>query len=255
MSPLIVVVDNDEAIRTILNRIAQGEGWTVSNHSYAEINFAVIQHLKPDLIILDFVEHIGEGWELLQLLKMEESTASVPTIITTTLLALPQEMQGYLAARDIHVVTKPFNIEHFITLARQALDGYGAQSLSQIKHLPILLAEDNAVLSSDFMMILELEGYLATSVPNGQLALDAVRQGQYSMIFLDIQMPVMTGLEFIAAYALEPGPHTPVVIFSAESNLHMETFPAFVMGRLPKPFDIDKLLRFVRQYAVPVLNP
>ncbi|MEO8610124.1 MAG: response regulator [Chloroflexota bacterium] len=256
MSPLIVVVDNSQAIRTMLALIAQSEGWTVSGHNYAEINFAVIQQLKPDLIILDFVEQqIGEGWELLQLLKMEESTAVIPIIISTTMPVLPLEMQGYLTSRDIQVIAKPFAVETFITLTRQALDRDSALPLSQIKCLPILLAEDNTELSSDFMMILQLEGYLATSVPNGQLALDAVRQGQYSVVFLDIQMPVMTGLEFIAAYTLEPGPHTPIVIFSGETNLRMETFPAFVMGRLAKPFEIDELLGFVSRYAVPVLNP
>jgi CheY-like chemotaxis protein len=252
MSPLIAVIDNNEAIRAMVAFTARPEGWTVSGHSYAEVSLSTIQRLKPDLIIVDFIEQrIGEGWELLQLLKMEASTATIPIIISTTMSVLPSEIQGYLAARDIRVVWKPFAVAHFIAIVRQALNEQSTL-LSPTKRLPILLVEDNAALSDGFIMVLQLEGYLVTAVPNGQLALDAVRQGQYSLIFLDMNMPVMTGQEFIAAYALEPEPHMPVIIFSAQSDFIMENLPPFVIGRLPKPYGFDELLTFVSQYAVPV---
>jgi CheY-like chemotaxis protein len=253
MSPLIVVVDNSQAIRSVLALIAQSEGWTVSGYSYAEVNLAAIQQLKPVLIILDFVRHrIDEGWELLQRLKMEESTAAVPIVISTTMLVMPPEIQGYLASHDISVVKKPFAVADFVAIVRQALYGNSALLLSMTKRLPILLVEDNIELSSSFITILQLEGYLATTVPNGQLALDAVRQGQYSLIFLDMNMPVMTGQEFIAAYALEPEPHTPIIIFSAQADFIVGDFPPFVIGRLAKPFGFNELITFVSQYAIPI---
>jgi CheY-like chemotaxis protein len=253
MSPLIAVIDNSEAIRTMLALIARFEGWTISGHSYGEVSLAIIQQLKPDLIIVDFVEQrIGEGWELLQLLKMEISTAAIPIIVSTTMPMLPPDMQAYLAARGICVVRKPFDVEDFISIVRQVLKGESALLLSRTKRLPILLAEDNEELSSTFVAILQLEGYLANAVPNGQLALDAVRQGRYSLIFMDINMPVMTGLEFIAAYDRQPGPHIPVVIFSAQADLIADSLPHFVVGRLAKPFAFTELLAFVSQYAMPV---
>ncbi len=252
MSPLIAVIDNSEAIRGMFALIARHEGWTISGYSYAEVSLATLQQLKPDLIIVDFVEHrIGEGWELLQLLKMEESTAAIPIVISTTMPIMPPEIQGYLAARDISVVMKPFPVANFIAIVKQVLNEQSALLLSETRRLPILLAEDNDELSSTFITILQLEGYLATAVPNGQLALDAVRQGRYSLIFLDMNMPVMTGQEFIAAYALEPGPHVPVIIFSAQADFILDTFPAFVIGRLQKPFSFTELLAIVSQYAMP----
>jgi DNA-binding response OmpR family regulator len=107
-------------------------------------------------------------------------------------------------------------------------------------------------LSSTVVTILQLEGYLATTVPDGQLALDALRQGRYSLIFLDINMPVMTGLEFMSAYASQPGPHIPVVIFSAHANFFPGSLPPFVIGSLSKPFGFSELLGFASQYAMPV---
>jgi CheY-like chemotaxis protein len=256
MLPLIAVIENSEAMRAMFALIAQGEGWTISGYNYAEMNLATVQQLKPDLIILDLIDQrIGEGWELLQLLKMEESTAAIPIIISTTMSVLPLEIQGYLASRDINVIAKPFAVADFIAIVRQELNGQSALLLSTTKRLPILLVEDNAELSDGFIEVLQLEGYLVAAVPNGQLALDAVRQGRYSLIFLDMNMPVMTGQEFIAAYALEPEPHMPVIIFSAQADFIGGKFPPFVIGRLPKPFGFNELFTFVSQYAVPILNP
>jgi CheY-like chemotaxis protein len=140
MSPLIAVIDNSEAIRTMLALIARFEGWTISGYSYREVSLATIQELKPDLIIVDFVEQrIGEGWELLQLLKMEKSTAAVPIIISTTMPTLPPDMQSYLAARGISVVRKPFDVEDFVSIVRQVLAGESPLLLSRTKRLPILV--------------------------------------------------------------------------------------------------------------------
>lgn len=257
MSPLIAVIDNSEAIRKMFTLIERFEGWTISGYSYREVSLAIIQELKPDLIILDFVQHrIGDGWELLQLLKMEVSTASIPVIISTTMPLLPADMQAYLVSRDICVVRKPFDVEDFISIARQVMAGESALLLSKNRRLPILLAEDNTDLRDNFILVLQLEGYLVTAVANGQLALDAVGQGRYSVIFLDLNMPVMTGLEFMTAYALQPGPHIPVVIFSAQANFFPGSLPPFVIGALDKPYGFNELITLVSQYALPceVLN-
>lgn len=252
MSALIAVIDNDEAVRDIIAPLAHHEGWVVSGYTYAEATLGAIQQLKPELIVLDFgQQEAGEDWQFLQLLKMEESTASIPVIVSAARLLLPLEIEGYLASRDINVLSKPFDGEAFISIARQVLLGQSALLLSTTKRLPILLAEDSDALSNEFMTILQMEGYLAVRVPNGKMALDSVRYGQHSLIFLDIMMPVMTGLEFLAAYALQPGPHTPVVIFSGEADLDDENFPPFVIGRLSKPFRIDELLTIVTKFAQP----
>jgi CheY-like chemotaxis protein len=63
-------------------------------------------------------------------------------------------------------------------------------------------------------------------------------------------MPVMNGFEFIDAYAMQSGPHTPVVIFSAHDPYgEGRLMPPFVIGRLPKDFAISELLAFVTQYV------
>ena len=88
--------------------------------------------------------------------------------------------------------------------------------------------------------------------PSGSLGLDALCRQAYRLIILDIQMPIMTGLEFLAEYNKWPVNHVPVLITSGEERLENVHLPAFVIGRLPKPFDLDQLLKLVKKYALPV---
>ena len=65
----------------------------------------------------------------------------------------------------------------------------------QIEKYHILLAEDFKVNREVIQPILEKQGFLVTIVKNGKEALTAVQKNDYDLILMDIQMPVMNGLE------------------------------------------------------------
>ena len=59
----------------------------------------------------------------------------------------------------------------------------------------ILLAEDNAVNRKVAQKIIEKLGYSTTAVENGQEAIDELSKNEYDLVFMDIQMPEMDGLQ------------------------------------------------------------
>jgi CheY-like chemotaxis protein len=61
--------------------------------------------------------------------------------------------------------------------------------------LRILLAEDNKVNQRVATLILQRLGYEIAVAINGQEVLDALQQQAYDLIFMDVQMPEMDGLE------------------------------------------------------------
>ncbi|MBL4869512.1 MAG: response regulator [Robiginitomaculum sp.] len=72
------------------------------------------------------------------------------------------------------------------------------QEPEDIKHragLHILLAEDNAINALLTRTLLEAEGATVETVEDGLLAVEAVRKNEYDLIFMDMRMPVMDGLE------------------------------------------------------------
>ncbi len=81
----------------------------------ASEKLAQITALKPDLIVLDYmVGGEGLGWQLLQLLKMDRSTTTIPVIICTAAVRQVEELQGHLLDMGVAVVLKPFNIDRLL---------------------------------------------------------------------------------------------------------------------------------------------
>lgn len=250
MSICIMVIDNTESLRELLHFALSDEGWQVSSHDYIQADLAAVQLLNPNLIILDFDKSQGGvGWAFLQLLKMEDTTAAIPVLVCTAMMNLSPEIEGYLAARSINVVHKPLNIQRLIAVIRHALSQ--ANQLEELPSddmlLPILVVEDNQSLRESVASILRLEGYQVVTASNGLLALDAVTHAQYCLILLDIDMPVMNGLEFLMAYDQHPEPHSPVIIVSAQADEVSKLVPSFVIGTILKPFQISHLLMRVKQ--------
>jgi CheY-like chemotaxis protein len=75
--------------------------------------------LRPDLIILDFAHQGGTTeWQLLQMLKMYESTASIPIVLCVTALRIFQE--DYFRKKNIVLLYKPFEKNDLLEAVHQA---------------------------------------------------------------------------------------------------------------------------------------
>ena len=251
----IAIVDNSEAIRDVFGPVMVGYGWQLLSFTYGEFNVSSLQSFDPNLIILDFDDKDNsEGWALLQQLKMTDNIASVPILVYTRLTHMIPSMQRYLASQHITLVQKPFEPQSFIATILAILQAAESPGVSGVVPVtaPILIIDDNEILRESIEMVLQFENYPVITAANGSLGLDALCQQAYRLIILDIQMPIMTGLEFLAEYNKWPVNHVPVLITSGEEHLENVHLPAFVIGRLPKPFDLDQLLKLVKQYALPV---
>jgi CheY-like chemotaxis protein len=245
MTPRIVVIDNDQGSRDMFDMFLTDEGWDVSTFVYALLDTATVQAVDPALIILDLnVVQAGAGWNFLQMLKMDPTTAAIPVLICTTGTTLALDIEGYLASHNIGIVHKPFDIDLIILTIRHLL-----MVVSPLK-LPILVVEDSEELRESITMILRMEGYSVVTAANGKMALNVVQHAQFALILLDMMMPVMTGQEFLIAYEALPGIHNPVLIWTGTPQHLLAALPDFVMGRLSKPFNYEALLAAVSKYAV-----
>lgn len=56
---------------------------------------------------------------MLQMLKMQKSTASIPVIVCSAALDMVREPEGYLVSRGVHVIFKPFDINHLLANVNQ----------------------------------------------------------------------------------------------------------------------------------------
>jgi len=138
-----------------------------------------------------------------------------------------------------------------------AVPGTGATAPTvpapQLAGLRLLVAEDNEVNQMLLRELLGDEGCTLSLAVDGQQAVDAVRQagpGAYDLVLMDVQMPVMNGLEATRAiHAIDPG--LPVVgqTGHALAEEREKCLLAGMIETLSKPLDPDQLVETIRKWA------
>ncbi len=120
-------------------------------------------------------------------------------------------------------------------------------------HLHILLAEDNPANQKLAVCILKDRGHSIDVADDGQQAVRMARENRYDVILMDVQMPVMDGLEATKAIrAAEDGPRrVPIIAMTAHAmpRDRQRCLAAGMDGYLSKPIDVHTLLAMVENLA------
>lgn len=122
--------------------------------------------------------------------------------------------------------------------------------------MKVLLLEDDNALSDLLSDHLEDKGYDVTLCLNGQEALEHLIDEKYDIALLDINTPIMTGIEVLKTIREEYKNNTPAIILTAyHDTKHLkESFESGVDDYIKKPFDLEELdqriLRLCRQFSI-----
>jgi DNA-binding response OmpR family regulator len=126
MGTRILVINDTQEILEMFRMLLEDEGYEVILSSFPMQKVQEIEQINPQLIILDFI--FGErklGWQMLQLLKMQRSTARIPIIICTAAESAVRDQEGYLVSQGIQIVYKPFDIDVLLLAITRALETSG----------------------------------------------------------------------------------------------------------------------------------
>lgn len=110
----------------------------------------------------------------------------------------------------------------------------------------ILIVDDNVSLDKTMTFVLQRKGYDVTFAKDGMEALEKAGEKQFDMIFMDIQMPVMNGVETLKAIRkIQPSAAVVMMTAYAVEDLVREALEAGAYGILYKPVDIDEVAALV----------
>ena len=111
----------------------------------------------------------------------------------------------------------------------------------------ILLVDDSSIVRKFLTKTLKLSGVQIDNIfeaTNGKEGLEVLDREQVSLVFLDINMPVMTGVEFLKVLRSHPAKkETPVVVISTEGSKirAQELFELGIQAQLKKPVKPEDL--------------
>ncbi len=115
------------------------------------------------------------------------------------------------------------------------------------KNRPILAIDDDEATLALYRDILG-EQYNISTVYAGRQALDLMRKQNFALVILDLELPVMTGIELVQQLHREFGPTTPpILVVTAYPKLAAQLAPGQVQEIMSKPFDIVELQNKIQE--------
>jgi signal transduction histidine kinase/CheY-like chemotaxis protein len=233
----ILVIDDDPSVGDLVRRFLGKEGFLVVTAAGGEEGLRLAAEMRPDIITLDALMPGMDGWTVLSQLKADTELAAVPVIMLTM---LDDKSLGFsLGASDF--LTKPIRRDVLLTTVQR----YCARPSDRV-----LLVEDDELTRDLIRRLLESEGFQVVEAVNGRVALDEVAKREPNLILLDLLMPEMDGLEFLAEFGRqERWRSIPVVVVTAKELGAVERgrLNGYVEGVLQKgEFSRDELLAKLR---------
>ncbi|MBI5416494.1 response regulator [Candidatus Poribacteria bacterium] len=173
---LILIVDDEEHIRTLLREQLEDEGYRVIEASDGNDALPKARNEKPDLIICDILMPGINGFDVLTLLKANEQTSNIPILIHSI---YEDKEKGYRLGADEYI-TKSINTEHVIKAVSDLLSGNKAPRRKKA----LLIEEDTTVLKS-IQDVLHAKGYEVVSASNDREGLEKAKKENPDLILID----------------------------------------------------------------------
>lgn len=245
-----LVVDDNETNRRILRAQLEGWGMEVVDHGDPrEALLAVLTDgLDADIAVLDMHMPGMDGAALARGLRGAHGWERVPLVLLTSLGEQVEEVRSL----GMLQLTKPVKAAALRDALAVAL---GAATSSRhgrppeeadLAPLRLLVAEDNEVNRKVAGLMLGRLGQRPDIVANGQEALEAVRRTAYDLVLMDVQMPVMDGLEATRRIRAELPPERQPRIVAMTANALVEhqaqSIEAGMDDHLAKPVRTEELV-------------
>ncbi len=269
----VLVVDDNETNRRVLAEQLKSADYEVETADSGVDALTVLQRAvesgTPYQVVLTDHHMPGiDGLELARRIRKIESIADLRLVLYSSIddRSSRQELRELGFAGQL---SKPVRRVELLAamervLAHDALDF--TQRLRKIvtrdviveeqhRHpRTVLLVEDNPTNQRVAQLYLERAGCEVVMASHGKEALSAMESRRFDIVLMDVQMPVMDGLEATRLIReRETGPRTPIIALTANAmKQQIEECKANGMDDvLPKPIDRERLGQMLDQYAPP----
>jgi DNA-binding response OmpR family regulator len=135
-TPLILIVDDDQAIIKLLTDLFSIEGYQILSTNWGHEAISLIEKHHPDLVIMDVLLPDINGFEVTERIRAKRGTAFTPVLFLSETAEREQRLKGLsLGAEDF--IGKPFDIEELVLRVRNVLGRFAhAAQTNPVSGLP-----------------------------------------------------------------------------------------------------------------------
>ena len=250
----VLVVTRNHAAREATVRQLHWLGYETLTASADDAMHTLLELPRPvDAVVVD--QDLGgatTGLELCEAMEQHDGLNRVARVLVTrTTNRQPSEALGPAGVR--RQLTRPVTISELrgaVTAVRSTSQGSGVVTTGSgarqpQRSLKVLLAEDNAINARLAQRLLERLGHRVTHVTDGARAVEAVQREPWDAVLMDMQMPVLDGLDATRRIRqLESGAaHLPIIALTANAMKGDDAacLAAGMDAYLTKPIDLERL--------------
>ncbi len=265
-----LVVDDDHAALEIIQNIVQSFDMRVDavDSGSAAVSMliqAVNQHDPYQIVLLDWKMPRMDGLETVRQIRGSKELADLPQILMVSAYDRSECIRQARGLGLAGFIVKPVN---FTSIRDAVFDALVSQPIEErrcevvdvetedhVKGARVLLVEDNKINQLVASELLKMSNVDLTVVDNGQKAVDAVRERDFDLILMDIQMPIMDGLTATREIRKleKPGiAKLPIIAMTANAMDidYQRSIDSGMNDHLTKPIDPTKLRLALENWIV-----
>ena len=259
----VLIVDDDEVLLETAVDTLESLGLATEQASNGLEALGMIKHREQtgknyDIVIIDLKMPDVDGIETIRRIRSEVKS-SVPILLISAYSWSDVEQEAKEAGVNGFLSKPLFRSTLYDRISEilgtETKSSEPENDYSDLEGMNILVAEDNDINWEIISTLLSMYGITTERAENGRVCLEKVKsatQGQYSLIFMDIQMPEMNGLDATKAIRALDDPWAssiPIVAMTADafSENVTECLKAGMNGHLAKPIDIKLVIKVIQK--------
>lgn len=258
----ILLIEDESVLKEVLAHKLKASGYDVYLVKDSPDSIQMMRDIKPDVILLDMILPIMNGFEILKQKKADSQIASIPVIVLTNSIEPMNNLQLADFGITKFIIKTSTTPDEIINVVKSMIDNAtlddvannGLISKEQVDEVKpsimagknILVVEDDEFLTSILCSRLRSTGTNAVQARTGEEALEEIKKGLPDLILLDILLPGIDGYEVLKQIRnSDKTKNIPVIIMSNFSQLKDKKKAAdlsadFLVKALVNPDDIVK---------------
>jgi signal transduction histidine kinase/CheY-like chemotaxis protein len=200
---VLAIDDNPDILDLMVSRLASTE-FSVVTALGGEAGLSVAHQVHPDLITLDILMPVLDGWEVLRRLKASPVTRHIPVVMVSIL----ENRALAFGLEAAECLVKPVSRDQLLEVLRRHVPGHHGA--------PVLIVDDEGDARALVREVLASAGMPTVEAASGEEALAAIALCRPSLVVLDLTMPGLDGFAVLEYLSGDDDLRTlPVVVLTA----------------------------------------
>ena len=251
-----LLIENNKTSTSVIKKYCQQEGITLFTERSVEGGIEVLTNNKDMNIILTDLPY-EDAFNFKKDVQKVFQSERIPYLIALTTDVSSSKLQQIKELQYDSYIYKPLRFSSFCKTVNKLFEVKSqlkmtAQTVIEELEEPasILLVEDNKINQRLAMKILKKMGHNVELAENGKEACEMIERQQYDIIFMDVQMPVMDGIEATKELRKQ-GIETPIIALTANAfeQDKISCLEAGMNDFTSKPLERDKIRQLIRDYT------